>query len=56
MNTGLCELIYNDTLKQWETHNGVDLKVASGSKVYSILDGKVKDILNQIEKIEKDFL
>ena len=42
------ELVYNSTLKQWETHNGIDLQVASGSKVYSILDGKVADIYTNI--------
>ena len=42
------ELCYNATLKQWETHNGIDLQVASGSSVYSILDGKVKDIYSNI--------
>ena len=42
------ELSYNATLKQWETHNGVDFQVASGSKVYSILDGKVTNIYTNI--------
>ena len=42
------ELCYNATLKQWETHNGIDLQVASGSSVYSILDGKVKDVYSNI--------
>jgi len=42
------ELCYNATLKQWETHNGIDLQVASGSKVYSILDGKVKDVYSNL--------
>lgn len=42
------ELTYNATLKQWETHNGVDFQVASGSKVYSILDGKVSNIYTNI--------
>ena len=42
------ELIYNETLKQWETHNGVDLQVASGSKVYSILDGEVVDVYSNV--------
>lgn len=42
------ELIYNATLKQWETHNGIDLQVANGSKVYSILDGKIKDIYSNV--------
>ena len=42
------ELIYNSTLKQWETHNGIDLQVANGSKVYSILDGEVADIYTNV--------
>lgn len=42
------ELIYNETLKQWETHNGVDLQVANGSKVYSILDGEVVDVYSNV--------
>ena len=42
------ELIYNSTLKQWETHNGIDFQAASGSSVYSILDGKVIDVYSNI--------
>lgn len=42
------ELIYNSTLKQWETHNGIDLQVSSGSKVYSILDGEVIDVYSNV--------
>lgn len=42
------ELCYNSTLKQWETHNGIDFQAASGSSVYSILDGKVIDVYSNI--------
>jgi murein DD-endopeptidase MepM/ murein hydrolase activator NlpD len=42
------ELLYNATLKQWEVHDGLDLQAASGSKVYSILDGKVLDVYTNI--------
>ena len=42
------ELMYNATLKQWETHNGIDFQAASGSSVYSILDGKVKDVYSNV--------
>jgi len=42
------ELVYNETLKQWETHNGIDFQVANGSKVYSILDGKVVDVYSNL--------
>lgn len=42
------ELAFNETLRQWETHNGIDLKVESGSSVYSILDGKIKDVYTNV--------
>lgn len=42
------ELVYNSTLKQWETHNGIDFTAASGSKVYSILDGVIVDVYSNI--------
>lgn len=42
------ELVYNATLKQWETHNGIDFTSASGSNVYSILDGKVTDVYTNL--------
>ncbi len=42
------ELCYNATLKQWEVHKGMDFQAATGSKVYSILDGKVKDVYSNI--------
>lgn len=42
------ELMYNTTLKQWETHNGIDFQAASGSSVYSILDGRVKDVYSNV--------
>lgn len=42
------ELIYNSTLKQWETHNGIDFTAASGSKVFSIHDGKVIDVYSNV--------
>jgi murein DD-endopeptidase MepM/ murein hydrolase activator NlpD len=42
------ELCYNQTLKQWETHNGIDFQAASGSSVYSILDGRVIDVYSNI--------
>ena len=54
LNATICkdysmdELVYNSTLKQWETHNGIDLQAASGSSVYSILDGKVVDVYSNI--------
>ena len=42
------ELTYNETLKQWETHNGVDFQVANGSSVYAIRDGVVKDVYSNL--------
>lgn len=35
------ELVYNETLKDWRTHNGVDIKCAAGSEVKSAKAGKV---------------
>lgn len=37
-------LMYNSTLNQWEAHKCVDFLVTSGSNVYAIFDGVVKDI------------
>ena len=42
------ELVYNSTLKQWETHNAIDFVATNGSKVYSILDGKVKSVYSNL--------
>ena len=42
------ELQYNSTLKQWEVHKGLDFQAATGSSVYSILDGKVVDVYNNV--------
>lgn len=37
-------LVENRTLKEWRTHNGVDLKAESGDSVKSACDGKVTAI------------
>ena len=42
------ELLYNSTLKQWEVHKGLDFQTATGSSVYSILDGKVVDVYSNV--------
>ena len=42
------ELLYNLTLKQWEVHKGLDFQTATGSSVYSILDGKVVDVYSNV--------
>jgi len=39
-------LQYNETLKQFEAHMGVDFLASSGSKVYAVLDGKVSEVGN----------
>ena len=44
----LNKLVYNDTLKQWRTHNGVDFEAAAGSDVWAIADGKVEKVENTI--------
>ncbi len=41
-------LSYNATLKQWEVHKGIDFQTATGSSVYSILDGTVIDVYNNV--------
>lgn len=42
------ELQYNSTLKQWEVHKGLDFQASTGSSVYSVLDGKVKQVYNNV--------
>lgn len=37
------ELFYNSTLKQWESHRGVDLTSETSTEVKSVLDGTVTD-------------
>ena len=44
----LNRLVYNDTLKQWRTHNGVDFEATAGSEVWAIADGKVEKVENTI--------
>ncbi len=45
LGKGLSNIIvYNDTLKQWLTHNGVDFKAEKGSEIMAIFDGKVLSI------------
>lgn len=39
-------LQYNETLKQYEAHMGIDFVASAGSKVYSVLDGKVSEVGN----------
>lgn len=40
------KVVYNQTLKQWRTHNGVDFLTEAGAKVVAIMGGKVKSVEN----------
>lgn len=42
------KLVYNETLKQWRTHNGVDFEAVADSDVYSVADGTVSKVENTI--------
>lgn len=44
----LNKLVYNDTLKQWRTHNGADFSASENSSVFSVADGTVKSVENTI--------
>lgn len=39
-------LVYSETLKEWVTHNGIDIKAEKTSIVKSVADGTVKSIKN----------
>ena len=43
------ELFYNTTLKQWESHRGVDLTSKITNEVRSVLDGVVTDVCYSYE-------
>lgn len=38
------ELVYNKTMDDWRTHNGIDIAASKGSAVKSACDGTVTDI------------
>jgi murein DD-endopeptidase MepM/ murein hydrolase activator NlpD len=38
------ELLYSQTLNQWETHNGLDIAAAEGADVVAVLGGKVQQV------------
>ena len=38
--------MYSETLKEWITHNGVDIKADKASEVVTVCDGKVSAIKN----------
>lgn len=50
MGSSVCKgyasdnLLYSQTLKQWETHTGLDLAAESGKEVLAALDGTVSKI------------
>lgn len=44
----LNRLVYNETLKQWRSHNGVDFEAEAGSDVMSIAAGTVTKVENTI--------
>lgn len=40
------ELIYNKTMADWRTHDGIDINGAIGTKVMAVADGTVTDVYN----------
>lgn len=39
-------LKYNKTLKQWESHKGIDVKGSDGADVMAVYDGKIEKVEN----------
>lgn len=44
MKFSMDNLIYSETLDQWTTHNGLDIRSVAGSEVVAVLDGIITDI------------
>ena len=44
----LNKLVYNETLKQWRTHNGVDFEAKNGDEVFTIAPGTVTAVEHTI--------
>lgn len=42
------DLIYNEKMKDYRTHNGTDVLASEGSKVYAAANGKVKGVYNDL--------
>ena len=42
------ELLYNETMGDWRTHNGTDFAAAYGEPVYSITAGTVKSVRDDV--------
>ena len=40
------ELVYSETLEEWSTHNGIDIKANEGEEVVAASSGTVKSIKN----------
>ena len=40
----LEDLVYSNTMQDWRTHNGVDIKAALGAKILASADGKVESV------------
>ncbi|MEA4824842.1 MAG: M23 family metallopeptidase [Clostridiaceae bacterium] len=38
------ELVYDRTMSDWRTHNGVDFACTNGDKVFAVADGTIQDI------------
>lgn len=41
-------LIFNTTMKQFQTHNGIDFKAEAGSAVYAVCDGVIESVTNDV--------
>lgn len=40
------KLVYNPSIKQWRTHNGVDFLAEQGTEVHAVFGGTVKSVQN----------
>ena len=49
------DLIYNEKMKDYRTHNGTDVLASEGSKVYAAAKGKVKGVYNTSKQSSHHF-